>query len=162
MAYKKQVNHLASHQERIANLPIPFHDKVQHFQTLTQKIRQAWQAVLPDDALATLSVGYQAKQTLFISTNNQTLANHLSYSQAVLLNILQQSDRAFKDICQLKFQVIHPTFATSDTQTKCNQKVNSVTSCNISENTKQNIAHLAELVINDKALYDVLQKFLDQ
>lgn len=162
MTSKKPVNYLASHHEHIANLPTPFHDKIQHFQTLTQKIRQAWQSILPDDALATLNVGYQSEQTLFITTSNQTLANHLSYSQAVLLSTLQQSNPAFNGIYQLKFQVVHPTFATTTAQRECNQTVNSVTSCDISENTKRNIAHLAELVTHDKALYNVLQKFLDK
>nr|WP_315040611.1 hypothetical protein [uncultured Moraxella sp.] len=158
---KKPVNYLAPRHEQNASLKTPFQEKIEYYKKLTQKIRLAWQTLLPDEAILTLQAVYQDNHKLVIVTDNLTLSNHLNYSKKPLLQTLQQFDSAFNYVHELKFQVNQVKNPMLQ-QLQCKNSVNSVTSRELSESTKQNIAHLAELVTHNKALHNALQKLLDE
>lgn len=159
---KKFVNHLAPRHEQNAILKLPFQEKFKNYQTLTQKIQQAWQTILPKEALSSLQVAYQDDTHLTITTNHHTLANHLNYSKQPLLDTLQQFDPIFNQVTELKFQVNHIENALTSSMLAQKTDPKLTKSSQLIESTKQNIAHLAKLVMHDKALYDVLQKILDE
>lgn len=158
---KKPVNHLAPRHEQNAILKLPFQKKIEQYQALTKKIQLALQALLPKEALDSLAVAYQDDTHLTITTNNHTLANHLNYSKKPLLDTLQQFDPVFNQVNELKFQVNHVQKALESPKTDEQIDNLPMPPIQFSQSTKQNISHLAELVIHDKALYDVLQKILD-
>lgn len=160
---KKSVNHLASRHEQNAMLQLPFEERFKTYQNLTQKIQQAWQNILPEEVLPSLQVAYEDEHHLTITTHHQTVANHLNYSKKPLLDTLKQYDPTFNQVDDLKFQVNHMQNALkSPILEKNSQNQNLTKSTHFSESTKQNIAHIAKLVIHDKALYDILQKILDE
>lgn len=159
---KKSVNHLAPKHEQNATLKLPFQEKFQHYQILSQKIQQAWYGILPQEALTSLQVAYQDDNHITITTNHHTLANHLNYNKKLLLETLKQFDPIFNQVMALKFQVNHIQNALNSPILKTPTQKNLAQITTFSDSTKQNIAHLAELVIHDKELYDVLQKILDE
>lgn len=159
---KKSVNHLAPRHEQNATLKLPFQEKIQQYQTLSQKVRLAWHGILPTEALTSLQVAYQHDSLLVITTNHHTLANHLNYSKKPLLDTLQQFDPVFNQVLDLKFQVNHIQNVLNPLHLAKPKQENLDKATPFSDATKQNIAHLAELVIHDRALYDVLQKILDE
>lgn len=158
---KKPTNHLASQTERFASFRLPHQQYLEQLQHLTTIIKQAWQPLLPLDALDSLAVINDEGQSLTISTIHPTLANHLNYNRQPLLNQLHQHEPTLARLLQLKFRVLAPiTPLASQQDLQSNQNVNHVTTCEISEFTKQNIAQTIQLVTDDIALQRVLQKFL--
>lgn len=158
---KKPTNHLASQTERFASLKLPHQSYIVQLQQLTTIIKQAWQPLLPSQSLDSLSVINDEGQSLTISTHHHTLANHLTYSRQPLLNQLHQHEPALQRVLQLKFRVIAPlTASTSEKDLQGNHNVTNVTSCELSESTKRNIAQTIAVVTDDIRLQSVLQKFL--
>lgn len=156
---KKSTNHLASHSERLANYRLPYESKLRELQQLTASVRQAWQGLLPDTLLDHLQVIALDNTTLTLSTANHTAANHLTYNRQLLLNTLHQYHQRFGHISQLRFKVLAlPNQSKGLLQS--NQTVSNVTSRELSESTKRNIAQLASLVTDDAELQQVLQKFI--
>lgn len=160
---KKPTNHLASRAERLASFKFPHQEQINHLNQLTATIRQAWQAILPSNMLDTLQVIADDGNSLTISTDNHTLANHLTYSRQPLLQELHQQQLSLHCVSQLKFRVIAPLGTeVNNVALQSNQPVNNVTSCELSEFTKQNITQVMSLVTDDIALQRVLQKFLKE
>ena len=159
---KKPTNHLASQSERLANYQLPYQSKLRELQRLTEQVQLAWQGLLPDTLLEQLMVIAVDGTTLTLSTKNHTAANHLTYNRQLLLNTLQQQSNQFNHITQLRFRVIvlEQLTPSSPTELQCNQNVSNVTSRDLSESTKRNIAQLASLVTDDIELQQVLQKFI--
>lgn len=158
---KKPTNHLGSQAERLTNLKLPHQSHLEQLRDLTYLVKQAWQSLLPNDLLDTLLVITDHGQSLTLSTSHYTFANHLTYSQQPLLAELHQFEPNLQRVVQLKFRVIEPITPLAqkdDLQSK--QNVSNVTSCELSEFTKQNIAQVIELVTDDIPLQRVLQKFL--
>lgn len=159
---KKPTNYLASHTEKLANLKLPFAQQFEQLEQLTITVKHAWQPLLPDTMLATLFViGYDG-QTLTLTTNNHTFANHLTYSHQPLLAQLHQTVPNLQQVTGLRFKVVQLERITPPNSAflQSNEDVKNVTSCKLSEFTKQNIAQLAEIVTDDIRLQQALQKLI--
>lgn len=158
---KKPTNHLASQVERLAGFKFPHQQQINQLNHLTERVKQAWQAILPDTMLTTLMVIADDGLSLTISTDNHTLANHLNYSRQPLLAQLQQVEPTLSRLTGLKFRVIPPIAPLNTKQNiQSNQNVTNVKSCELSDLTKQNIAQVIELVTDDLPLQRALQKLL--
>lgn len=145
---KKPVNYLASQTEKLSNLKMPL---TQHFQEtirLTNLIKQAWQSLLPAEALETLVVYGYDQQTLSISTNSHTLANHLTYQQQSLLQQLHHSQPQFASVIKLNFRVVQ----LPNSNPTNNQDVVQTTTPVFCESTRENITQLAKFVIDNERL----------
>lgn len=157
---KKPTNYLGSHAERLTNFKLPHQSQLEQLRYLTDLIKQAWQSLLPPELLETLLVITDNGQSLTVSTSHYTFANHLTYSQQPLLAELHQFEPSLQRVVQLKFRVIEPITPLQKTDLQSNHNVTNVTSCELSDFTKQNIAQVIELVTDDIPLQRVLQKFL--
>lgn len=159
---KKPINHLASLVERQSHFQFPHQQKLQQLFQITEHIRQAWMTALPLDVINTLIVTNYDEFSLTISTNNHTVANHLNYSAQPLLNFLHQYQSSFQSIRTLKFHVIILDKMAKPTQLglQCHLNVNNVTSCELSNSTKQTISQLAEIVTDDERLSNALHQLI--
>lgn len=160
---KKPTNHLASHTEKLANLKLPFAEQFEQLNQLTLTVKRAWQPLLPETMLSTLLVVSYDHQTITLTTNNHTLANHLTYSHQPLLAQLHQTVPTLQQVTRLKFNVVQLERITTTNSAflQSNENVKNVTSCKLSEFTKQNIAQLAEIVTDDDNLQKALQKLIN-
>ncbi|MFW2177561.1 MULTISPECIES: DciA family protein [unclassified Moraxella] len=156
---QKPNNHLASYSEKMANYRLPYQQTLNTLQHLTTLVQQAWQSSLPESVLTTLMVINHDNTNLTLSTDSHTIANHLNYQRQELLQQLQQFDNTFAYLTQLRFKVVVLEKAKSP-NLQCNQNVNNVTSRELSDVTKQNIAHLIELVTDNEPLKSTLQKLI--
>lgn len=155
---KKKVNHLGSLLEQQQFYCLPHQQKIQELCHLTDLVRQSLSIVLTEEVVNSLMVVRHEQQILSISTHSHTIANHLNYTRQTLLQILHQHCPSLQAVRDLKFRAVTNNTASSAHHLQSNQSVNSVTSCELSESTRQNIAQLAELVTDDEELSKVLRE----
>lgn len=157
---KKPVNHLASSTEKYAHYRLPYHSELLALDTRTNQLRDAWQTLLPAEALAAMRVCVDDGERLVISTANHTLCNHLTYHRQILLAELHQRLPELLNITTLQFRVITLKSATTQPNLQCNQTVSNVNLSKPSAATRQNIAQLAKLVTSNDRLQRALQNLL--
>lgn len=160
---KSPVNYLGSRIERQKQFRFALQAKLSELDKLTAQLKKTLLTVLPNEAIQNLRVIHCDGKQLIISTDNHTVANHLNYMKQSILDLLHHEHLMFDNIQQLKFRVsllgqqFQPSVSISPSLQR-NQTVNTVTSCEISESTRQNITHLAELVTNNERLAIALHK----
>lgn len=147
-AMKKPTNYLASLHEQCANFKMPFQHQFHELQRLTQLLVQVWQPLLPDSILTTLLVYGFNQQTLSISTNSHTIANHLNYHHQHLIQQLH-NEPTFQSVQKLSFRVVNLSITQSTNQLQPHVET---TSTVFSESTRENITQLAEFVIDNERL----------
>lgn len=160
---KTPINHLGSRLERQSHYRLPLQDKLLALDKYTRLVRTTLANVLPTEAVDELRVIVCENQQLIITANNHTLANHLNYMSQSILDLIHHEHPELLSITQLKFRVLlmnqqFSKVATSSTALQRNSTVNSVTSCELSDLTKQNITQLAKLVTTNKKLTEILHK----
>lgn len=67
----KNPNYLAPPIERQRQFKYPKQHKIKALMALTDRVKQVWQSLLPDEVISSLMVVQQDKQQLVITTNNQ-------------------------------------------------------------------------------------------
>lgn len=166
----KSTNYLASPIERQRQFKIPAQNKINELIELTNKLKQAWKPLLPDEILDTLMVIHYDSEQLVITTNNHTIANHLNYTYQMLLELLHNEYSYLQSLSHIKFKVINtPKAHTAErnledtlipshlkNNLKNGSKVASVTSRKLSPTTRQNITQLVQNVTLDNRLKAVL------
>lgn len=160
-----RINHLGSRLERQQYFKLPLQSKIAELEKYTLLIQQTLEAMLPTETVRSLRVIYIDNHSLTISTDNHTTANHLNYMSQAILTLLHQAHPSFTKLERLKFRVVMLTHRFSQAANppnllQGNQMVNNVTSCELSELTKQNITQLTELVTSNKRLVQVLRKIV--
>lgn len=155
----KSINYLATPLERQRQFKIPEQQKIRELIRLTEKVKQAWQPLLPDEILDTLMVVSHDPTLLMLTTTNHTIANHLNYTYQLLVELLHEAYPFLQTISHLKFNVInldknnlssqfnHTNINSVENNTeKRHSGVTNVTSRKLSATTRQNITQLAHNV----------------
>lgn len=160
---KTPINHLGSRLERQSHYRLPLQAKLLALDKYTRLVKQTLMNVLPSEAISGLRVIVCENQQLIITANNHTIANHLNYMSQSILDLLHHEHPELLSITQLKFRVVlmnqqFSKAATSSMALQRNSIVNTVTFCELSDLTKQNITQLANLVTTNKKLAEILHK----
>lgn len=166
----KSSNYLAPPSERQRQFKLPEQQKIEALIDLTHKIKQTWSALLPEEILTTLMVVQCDANQLVMTTTNHTIANHLTYTYRMLLELIHNDYPYLQTITQLKFKVISPRYEASNPLVnnvatlpkKRNPSVNNVTSRKLSAITRQNITQLTQNVTLDPRLSEILLRLANE